>query len=192
MKFKILIVLLLISVAFNLGILSKMLLDSPKSPAPKANTCNSWSDCSSQLDLGLSCKQVEQLEVHRKAFREAAAPLKAQLVIERKKLFEVVLKKAILDEADATKQVAVITELQARLQDLFIRHFFRVKGIFNNEQQGKLYYYVQLGLCSGKSGSCSQTHLKHRKHPAKGIASKEDKHGKDRPVKVEKQEKQGK
>ncbi|NIM14434.1 MAG: periplasmic heavy metal sensor [Candidatus Aminicenantes bacterium] len=154
MKTKILFILLVISLAFNVGVLFKLIAKSPRQPRANTDECIHWKDCSICLELYLTPQQIQELEKHLHQFKEEIAPFKGQLEKERQGLFQL-LKKDSLDESETHRHVQTITGLQSRIQDKFIRHLFRIKSVFSSDQQRKLYNYFHQELCCKKQASCS-------------------------------------
>ena len=156
MKTKILFILLVISLAFNVGVLFKSMAKSPRQPRANTDECINWKDCSICLELCLTHQQIQELEKHLHQFRKEIAPLKVQLEKERLGLFQL-LKKDSLNESETHRHIQTISGHQARIQEKLIRHFFRIKSVFSSDQLKKFYHHFQQGLCSGEHAShCSE------------------------------------
>jgi hypothetical protein len=153
MKIKILLILLVISLAFNVGVLFKSITKSPRQLRANTNEGINWKDCSICLDLCLTPQQIQELEKHLHQFQEEIAPLKAQLEKERLGLFQL-LKKESLNKSEIHRHIQTITGHQAKIQEKLIRHFFRIKSVFSSDQLKKFYHHFQQGLCRGKHSSC--------------------------------------
>jgi len=151
MKLKILIILLIVSLALNLGILVKVVFKPvPAEPAQKASCIHSqWKDSPICVKLNLSDPQVRQMEKYREQFQERISPLQLELEKERLKLFQV-LKQETLAQGDADKILQQISHLQTEIQKSFIQHFFQIKGIFDKDQQEQFYSYLGQCLCMEK------------------------------------------
>jgi Spy/CpxP family protein refolding chaperone len=151
MKLKILTILLMVSLAFNLGILVKVVFKStPAEPAQKAACIQyHWKDSHICRQLNLSGQQVQQMEKYREQFQDRISPLQLELEKERLKLFQV-LKQETLVQGEADKILRQISHLQTEIQKSFIQHFFQIKGIFDKDQQEQFYSYLGQCLCVEK------------------------------------------
>jgi len=153
MKLKILTILLIVSLALNLGIIVKVVFKSaPVEPSQQAACINSqWKDIHICQKLNLSGQQFQQMEKYREQFQNQIAPLQSELKKERLKLFQV-LKQETLVQEEANKILQQISHLQTEIQKSFIQNFFQIKGIFNKEQQERFYFYLgqSLCMCDGK------------------------------------------
>ncbi len=162
MKIRILPILFLISLAFNLGVLVKVLFKStPEGHVYEGHVhevgCvhEDWKESSVCRRLNLTCQQLSQMEEYRIQFHKRISPLTMKLEKERLELFHL-LKKDTLDEKGANTILRQISNSQTEIQKCFIHHFFQTKKLFNNDQQKKFYFYVQQCLHKGNDGSCSQ------------------------------------
>lgn len=164
MKKKILIILFIISLAFNLGVVVKVLFKSTPQGQGHAYEehvhevgCvhEDWKGSSVCRHLNLTCQQLDQMEKYRIQFQNRISPLAIKLEKERLELFHL-LKKDTLDEKGANKILRQISNSQTEIQKCFIHHFFQTKKLFNNDQQKKFYVYVQQCLYRGNDVSCSQ------------------------------------
>ncbi len=162
MKIRILPILFLISLAFNLGVLVKVLFKStPEGHVYEGHVhevgCvhEDWKESSVCRRLNLTCQQLNQMEKYRIQFQNRISPLTLKLEKERLELFHL-LKKDTLDEKGANTILRQISNSQTEIQKCFIHHFFQTKKLFNNDQQKKFYFYVQQCLHKGNDGSCSQ------------------------------------
>ena len=154
MKIRILIILFLISFAFNMGIIVKVLFSAPGDQVSEVGCMHeNWKESSVCLQLNLSCQQLEQVEKYRIQFQNRISPLTMKLEKEKLELFQL-LKKNKLDEKEADKILHQISNHQNEIQKCFIHHFFQTKKIFDAHQQEKLYFYVQQCLYRGNQGSC--------------------------------------
>jgi Spy/CpxP family protein refolding chaperone len=162
MKMRILIILFLISLAFNLGVFVKFIFK----PIPEEHVhgehvhevgCvhEDWKGSPVCRHLNLTCQQLNQMEKYRIQFQNRISPLTMKIEKERLELFHL-LKKDTLDENGANKILRQISNSQTEIQKCFIHHFFQTKKLFNNDQQKKFYFYVQQCLHKGNDGSCSQ------------------------------------
>jgi len=161
MKIRILIILFIISLAFNLGVLVKLLFKSTSEGHTHEEHIHEvgcvhkdWKESSVCRRLNLTCQQLNQMEEYRKQFQNRISPLTMKLEKERLELFHL-LKKDTLDEKRANTILRQISNSQTEIQKCFIHHFFQTKKIFNNDQQKKFYFYVQQCLHKGNNGSCS-------------------------------------
>lgn len=161
MKIKILIILFIISLAFNLGFLVKVLFKSTtQGHAHEGNVhevgCahEDWKESSVCRQLNLTCQQLDQMERYRIQFQNRISPLTTKLEKERLELFHL-LKKDTLDEKGVNEILKQISNYQNEIQKCFIHHFFQTKRLFNNDQQKRFYHYVQQCLYRGDDGSSS-------------------------------------
>ncbi|MCP4213059.1 MAG: Spy/CpxP family protein refolding chaperone [bacterium] len=162
MKNKILLILLIVSLALNLGILFKVLKNKPAGSGSghHKETCGSWKSCSSCLDLKLSPRQIEQLESLHSAFKTDLQPLKAQIKEERHKLLEL-LKKDSLDEQGTHLHITHIAQFQTGIQERFVRYFFDVKALLAPSQREKFFFYFHDEMCGKGTGLCISCRKKH-------------------------------
>lgn len=151
MKLKILIILLMVSLALNLGILVKVVFKSTPAEAAQEASCihSQWKDSPICHQLNLSGQQVQQMEKYREQFQERISPLQLELEKERLKLFQV-LKQDTLAQGEADKILLQISHLQTEIQKSFVQHFFQIKGIFNKDQQEQFFSCLGQCLCIGK------------------------------------------
>jgi Spy/CpxP family protein refolding chaperone len=161
MKIRILIILFIISLAFNLGVVVKVLFKSiPEGHVHEEHVhevgCahEDWKESSVCRQLNLTCQQLNQMEKYRVQFQNRISPLTMKLEKERLELFHL-LKKDSLDEKGANKILRQISNSQTEIQKCFIHHFFQTKKLFDRHQQKKFYFYVQQCLYKGNDGSCS-------------------------------------
>lgn len=161
MKIRILIILFIISLAFNLGVLVKVIFKStPQGDAHEEHVhevgCahEDWKESSVCRQLNLTCQQLNQMEKYRMQFQNKISPLTMKLEKERLELFHL-LKKDTMDEKGANEILSQISNYQNEIQKCFIHHFFQTKKLFNNDQQKRFYLYVQQCLYRGNEGSCS-------------------------------------
>jgi len=154
MKIRILSLLFIISLAFNLGILVKVFWLAPRQEAAREAECvyDNWNKCSKGLKLDLSCQQVETLETYRKKLREQMAPYKSKLENKRVQLFRE-LQQETFDDAKINGHLQEMVHLQTGIQKLFVQHFFEIKKIFNNRQQEQFYFYIGQCLSVEKGNS---------------------------------------
>ncbi len=161
MKIKILIILFIISLAFNLGVVVKVLFKStPQEDAHEEHVhkvgCfhEGWKESPVCRHLNLTCQQLDQMEKYRVQFQNRISPLTTKLEKERLELFHL-LKKDTLDEKGANEILQQISKYQNEIQKCFIHNFFQTKKLFNNDQQKRFYLYVQQCLYKGNGSSCS-------------------------------------
>ena len=161
MKIRILIILFIISLAFNLGVVVKVLFKStPPGQTHEEHvhevscTHENWKESPVCRQLNLTCQQLDQMEKYRIQFQDRISPLTMKLEKERLELFHL-LKKDTLDEKGANEILSQISNYQNEIQKCFIHHFFQTKKLFDNHQQKKFYLYVQQCLYKGNEGSCS-------------------------------------
>lgn len=163
MKIRILIILFIISLAFNLGVVVKVLFKSTPPGQGQAYeehvhevgcTHENWKESPVCRHLNLTCQQLDQMEKYRIQFQNRISPLTMKLEKERLELFHL-LKKDTLDEKAANEILSQISNYQNEIQKCFIHHFFQTKKLFNNDQQKRFYLYVQQCLYKGNDGSCS-------------------------------------
>lgn len=153
---RILIILFIISLAFNLGVLVKVLFKSP----PKeyghgvGGIHEDWKCSAVCQHLNLTGQQLNQMEEYRIQFQNRIFPLTLKLEKKKLELFHL-LKKDTLDEKGANKILSQISNSQTEIQKCFIHHFFQTKKLFNNDQQRKMYFYLQQCLLQGNGGSCN-------------------------------------
>jgi Spy/CpxP family protein refolding chaperone len=161
MKIKILIILFIISLAFNLGVVVKVLFPSTTSGHAHEEHIHEvgcvhedWKESPVCRQLNLTCQQLDQMEKYRTQFQNRISPLTTKLEKERLELFHL-LKKDTLDEKGANEILQQISKYQNEIQKCFIHHFFQTKKLFNNDQQKRFYLYVQQCLYRGNEDSCS-------------------------------------
>ena len=153
---RILIILFIISLAFNLGVLVKVLFKSPPQEYGHGvgGMHEGWKCSAVCQHLDLTGQQLNQLEEYRIQFQNRIFPLTMRLEKQKLELFHL-LKKDTLDEKGANEILSQISNSQTEIQKCFIHHFFQTKKLFNNNQQRKLYFYLQQCLLQGNGGSCS-------------------------------------
>lgn len=161
MKIRILIILFIISLAFNLGVVVKVLFKStPPGYAHEEHVhevgCanEDWKESPVCRQLNLTCQQLEQMEKYRTQFQSKISPLTMKLEKERLELFHL-LKKDTLDEKGANEILSQISNYQNEIQKCFIHHFFQTKKLFTKDQQKRFYLYVQQCLYRGNEDPCS-------------------------------------
>lgn len=149
MKVRILIILFIISLAFNLGFLAKVLFK----PSAKAEPCEvgciqaGWQGSAVCMELDLSPQQIKQMEKARGEFQTQIASLNTDLEKKRHALF-FQLKNEAPDEGEIDKIIQDISDSQSRVQKHFVHYFFQTRKIFTPDQQQKFYFYVQQCLCT--------------------------------------------
>jgi Spy/CpxP family protein refolding chaperone len=158
MKIRLLIILFIISLAFNLGVLVKVLLKSTPERHVHEEYVHEvgcahedWKESHFCRQLNLSCQQLDQMEKYRIQFQKQISPLTMKLEKERLELFHL-LKKDTLDEKGANEILQQISNYQNEIQKCFIHHFFQTKKLFNSDQQKRFYLYVQQCLYRGNEG----------------------------------------
>ncbi len=147
MKTRILFIILIVSLALNLGILFKIMTGKTQSTGSNDHSCNNWKACSSCLDLALSKEQITKLEKYHLDFKEKLWPIKSRLKEEREKLLQL-LKKDSLDEQGTRVHITNIAQLQTNVQTLFVLYFFEVKGILTPGQKDKIFIYFHREMCA--------------------------------------------
>ncbi|MCP4151453.1 MAG: periplasmic heavy metal sensor [bacterium] len=156
MKTRILFIILIVSLALNLGILFKIMTGKTQSTGSHDDSCNNWKACSSCLDLALSKEQITKLEKYHLHFKKELEPVKSRLKEEREKLLQL-LKKDSLDKQGTQVHITNIAQLQTNVQTLFVLYFFEVKGILTPGQKDKIFIYFHREMCAtgmviGKAG----------------------------------------
>jgi len=158
MKKRLLILLLIVSVAINLGIFAKVLFNSspPKEMCDIGCIGSGWQESPICLKLNLSKQQIKHMEELRKDYQKQISPLTGQLKAKRNELF-LLLKSESLPTEAVDKILKEIASIQAAIQKQFVHFFFRTRNTFTPEQQEKFYFYVQQCLYDNNGDtSCHQ------------------------------------
>ena len=150
MKNRIWIVLLVISLAINIGFLLHWFW--PKIVHGRSD----WSDKSQfgwhvspmRHGFGLNAKQARLMENERRQVLAQAKPLQDELRLKRRELF-VLLKNKTVSDAELDVILSEISRLQTGIEKMYILHTLKVKGYFSPQQLQKYDEFFEQGLCPG-------------------------------------------
>ena len=159
MKIRILTILFIISLAFNLGFLAKVLFKPSAKVEPCEVSCAQpgWQGSAVCMKLDLSPQQIEQMEKARGEFQSQIASLNTELEKKRQALFHQ-LKCEVPDDEEINKIIQAISDSQGRVQKHFVHYFFQTRKIFSPEQQQKFYFYIQQCLCTNTKNGGPHCH----------------------------------
>ncbi|MCB4792551.1 MAG: Spy/CpxP family protein refolding chaperone [Elusimicrobia bacterium] len=146
MKIKLLMVLLLLSLGFNLGVFVTFghhcLLKKYFEKGPKES---SWHKNKIKKMLNLSEEQALYMEKDRKALQDTINPLKDELKAKRAELFAM-LDSDSIDNSKVDKLIGEISVLQMKIEKNVVDHSLNIRKQLTPEQQKKFKEFLKKGF----------------------------------------------
>jgi len=146
MRSKILMILLILSVGFNIGVLATFghhwLMKKEFDKWPKES---SWHMSKFKKMLNLSDEQALSLEKDRKILQDTITPIRVELKNKRTELFNL-LDTDNIDNVKLDKLIADISALQMAIEKNVIEHSVNVRKNLTPEQQKKFKAFLKKGF----------------------------------------------
>jgi Spy/CpxP family protein refolding chaperone len=142
MKIKILIIALIISLGFNLGVI---LTIGWKIWGIRQPGCG-WQQNRLRAQFDLTPEQINELEEKRTEMQEKLHPIKKELLKKRRELL-ILQKGATLNEDRLDSLLSEIVHLQYNLEKTVFVHMNDIKGVLTEEQRVQFYHRLEKGLC---------------------------------------------
>ena len=145
MKTKVLIVLLIISLGFNIGIVLNFII---KSRGTEPVECG-WHHTNLRERFKLNPEQIQTLEKKRTEMETKILPIRKRLQNYRLELLA--LQKAEkIDTLRLDSLLWSIARAQCEIEKNIIMHIYEVRGIFNETQLQEFYQQLENNLCPGQ------------------------------------------
>lgn len=146
MKSKLLMVLLILSLGFNIGFMATFghhwLMKKEFANCPKEN---SWHKAKVKKMLNLTDEQVQVMEKDRKELQYVINPIREELKNKRTELFNL-LDTDNIDKAKLEKLIAEISSLQMAIEKNVIEHSINIRKNLTPEQQKKFKTFLKKGF----------------------------------------------
>ena len=142
MKTRILIIALVVSMGFNLGMILTIGLNIRGIRRPGCG----WHQSTIREQFDLTLEQIDILEEKRNEMQEKLLPIKKELLEKRRELL-ILQKGETLDEDRLDSLLSEIVHLQYNLEKTVVVHMNDVKGVLNEEQRVQFYCHLERGLC---------------------------------------------
>jgi Spy/CpxP family protein refolding chaperone len=147
MKRKIIIIVLIVSLALNIGVILSFgrhwMLKREFRKGPEGE--NSWIKNRIKKELNLTDEQVKVMEQDRLELRQLTAPIKDDLRKKRAQLFTL-LNDDKVDNAKVDKLIDEISLLQAKVEKTVINHLSSMRKNLTPEQRSRFRSFMQKGL----------------------------------------------
>ncbi len=142
MKTRILIIALIVSMGFNLGMI---LTIGWRIWGIRQPGCG-WHQSTLRDQFDLTAEQIDILERKRNEMQEKLLPIRKELLEKRRELL-ILQKGETLDEDRLDSLLSEIVRLQYRLEKTVVIHMNDVKGVLNEEQRVQFYCHLERDLC---------------------------------------------
>ena len=166
---KVLVIILVISVAINLATMFSFgyfwwtsHTQENNFPAPP-RMMPDWQHARMSKELGLSDQQIEQIKEANEAMRSAMQPLREELFEKRQELMSL-LREDEMDRARADQLIEQIAELQAEHDAQIFDRLLVLKEILTPEQRQRLGALMHDMLESGRPPGMPEAPIHHHHH----------------------------
>ena len=149
MRMKVLIVLLIISLGFNLGMILTFVL---KNRGPETMECG-WHRTNLRERFNLSSDQVQILEKKRTEMQAKTQPIRERLQRYRIELLNL-QKTEVIDTTKFDSLLRAIAQSQYEIEKSIFMHMRVVRGILDSNQQLQFDKQLQDNLCPQEGGGC--------------------------------------
>lgn len=146
MKMKIITIMLILSLGFNVGVLfffGNHFLMKKSFSGKRHFQEDHWLKDTMRRECALTDEQAQKLEKEREGFEASIRPLKKELQQKRKELFAAVAGE--LPEVKTDQLIQDLTRLQIQMEKSVIAHMGEVKKSLTPEQQKKFLEMIEKG-----------------------------------------------